>query len=398
MGSSPIIFTPPASNRALGGNASLRTSSENSANSSCKSTIDTMRLSQTPPSLLSLLLVALSRTHTVNAGPYPKDDLHDLGYAYLMDRQCVSYCGYNNMYCCSAGEACYTNAANQATCTAVAGGGGAYGVYTTVYTETDLLLRTSTYTSWYAVATPVATPTQVVPAVCTTSLGQSSCGIICCAGDQRCAAAGTCTPYSSNYVAPTSAAGSAPYRPTSGGIATTTSIVSATTTAPFIPPATASGSNLPTPSASSSNGLSPGAIAGIVIGVIAGIILLLLFCFCCIIKAGFDGLLALFGLGKRKRRSTERVEVIEERYSRHGSGTGRAAHSTWFGAGRPATVTESRKKKSSGFGGLGYVGAGLLGLAAVLGLKRRHDRKSEKPARSEVSSSYYSYTDTSASK
>ncbi|PMD48551.1 hypothetical protein L207DRAFT_575213 [Hyaloscypha variabilis F] len=351
-----------------------------------------MRLSQTPPSLLSLLFVVLSRTHTVHAGPFPKDDLHDLGYAYLMDRQCVSYCGYNNMYCCSAGEACYTNAENIATCTAVAGGGGAYGVYTTVYTETDLVLRTSTYTSWYAQATPTA----VAPAVCTPSLGQSSCGTICCAGDQRCAAAGTCTPYSSYYVTSTSAAGSAPYRPTSGGIATATSTVSATTTAPFISPATASGSTLPITSSSSNNGLSPGAIAGIVIGVIAGITLLLLFCFCCILKAGFDGLLALFGLGKRKRRSTERVEVIEERYSRHGSGTGRAAHSTWFGAGRPATVTESRKKKSSGFGGLGYVGAGLLGLAAVLGLKRRHDRKSEKPARSEVSSSYYSYTDTSA--
>jgi hypothetical protein len=142
--------------------------------------------------------------------------------------------------------------------------------------------------------------------------------------------------------------------------------------------------------------LSAGAIAGIVIGVIAGIILLLLFCFCCIIKAGFDGLLALLGLGKRRRRSSERVEVVEERYSRHGSGAVRNTHNTWFGSSRPTRVTETRKKKSSGFGGLGYVGAGLLGLAAVLGLKRRHDRK-EKTERSDISSSYYSYTDTSAS-
>jgi hypothetical protein len=355
-----------------------------------------MRLSQTPPSLLSLLFLVLSRPHTVTAGPFPKDDLHDLGFSYLMDRDCVSYCGYNNMYCCSAGEACYTNAQNIATCTAGAGvvaGGGAYGVYTTVFTETDLVLRTSTYTSWYAVATP--TPTAIVPAVCTSALGQSSCGIICCASDQKCAAAGTCTP--SNYVPSTSATGSEPYRPTSGGISTATTVVSATTTAPFTPPATASGSSIPITKSGSSNGLSPGAIAGIVIGVIAGIILLLLFCFCCIIKAGFDGLLALFGVGKKKRRSTERVEVIEERYSRHGSGTGRNTHSTWFGAGRPARVTETRKKKSSGFGGLGYVGAGLLGLAALLGLKRRHDRKSEKPPTSDISSSYYTYTDTSAS-
>jgi hypothetical protein len=319
-----------------------------------------------------------------------------------MDRDCVTPCGYMNKYCCGTGEACYTNAQDIATCTAVgegSGSGGGYSVYATVFTETDTVLTTSYYTSWYATATTWVqqpAPTGVIP-ICTTELGESSCGNICCASDQRCAASGSCTGYTSTYYpVSTSAAGSAPYRPTSGGISTQTTVVSATTTASFTPPATASGSSLPITSSSSSNGLSPGAIAGIVIGVIAGIVLLLLFCFCCIIKAGFDGLLALFGLGKKKRRSTERVEVIEERYSRHGSGTARPAHSTWFGAGRPATVTETRKKKSSGFGGLGYVGAGLIGLAALLGLKRRHDRK-EKPARSEVSSSYYSYTDTSAS-
>jgi len=142
--------------------------------------------------------------------------------------------------------------------------------------------------------------------------------------------------------------------------------------------------------------LSGGAIAGIVIGTIAGIILLLLICFCCIVKAGFDGLLALFGFGKRRRR-TERIETVE-RYSRHGSGTAsrRDTHTGWFG--RPARVDETRKKKSGGFGGLGAVGAGLVGLAVILGLKRRHDRKEK--ARSDISSSYYtdSYTGTSASK
>lgn len=60
-------------------------------------------------------------------------------------------------------------------------------------------------------------------------------------------------------------------------------------------------------------------------------------------------------------------------------------------------MDSSRKKKSSGFGGLGAVGAGLAGLALVLGLKRKNDK--EKPARSDISSSYYtdSYTGTSAS-
>jgi hypothetical protein len=149
--------------------------------------------------------------------------------------------------------------------------------------------------------------------------------------------------------------------------------------------------------------LSGGAIAGIVIGTIAGVILLLLFCFCCILKAGFDGLLAIFGLGNRRnRRSRERVEVVEERYSRHGSGTAsrRDTHTGWVGAGgRPARVTETRKKQSSGFGGLGAVGAGLLGLAVILGLKRNRDRK-EMVERTEVNSSYYtdSLTGTSESK
>jgi hypothetical protein len=363
-----------------------------------------MPLSQTPASLLSLLLVALSQTPYANASPYPKDDLRDLGYEYLMGRQqCVIPCGYNDAYCCAAGSSCYTNAQNVAACTAVGAepGNDAYTVYQTVFTETDTHLTTSYYTSWYPPSTPVPAPlTTTAVAIapsCTSALGESLCGTICCASYQRCAYANSCTAYTSVYVPATSAAGSAPLRPTSGGVSTSTAVFSATTTVSFTPPATASGSTLPITSSSSNNGLSPGAIAGIVIGVIAGIILLLLFCFCCIIKAGFDGLLALFGLGKKKRRSSERVEVIEERYSRHGSGTARPTHSTWFGAGRPATVTESRKRKSSGFGGLGYVGAGLLGLAAVLGLKRRQDRK-EKPARSEVSgSSYYSYTDTSAS-
>jgi hypothetical protein len=42
----------------------------------------------------------------------------------------------------------------------------------------------------------------------------------------------------------------------------------------------------------------------------------------------------------------------------------------------------------------------LLGLAAVLGLKRRADNKKEKRPRSDVSSTYYtdSFTGTSASK
>ena len=378
-----------------------------------------MRLSQTPPTLVSLLLVLLSQTE---AAPTPKDILERLGFGYmeLEERSGVTNCGAQGQYTCTGAEACYTNAAQVAYCSVPNGvavatteGSGGYAVYTTTYTETDLVLRTSTYSSWYQAATSyVATTTEnwtpvASAAICDTSQQQTSCGAICCASNQDCAYAGSCVPKVSSwtYVATAVATStySAPLRPTSGTVTTSTSTKSATTTAPFISPATASGSSLPITSSSTSHGLSGGAIAGIVIGTIAGVILLLLICFCCIVKAGFDGLLALFGLGSRRnRRSRERVEVVEERYSRHGSGTAsrRDTHTGWFGAGgRPARVTETRKKKSSGFGGLGAVGAGLVGLAVILGLKRRHDKK-EMTQRSDISSSYYtdSYTGTSASK
>lgn len=371
-----------------------------------------MRFSQTPPSLISLLLVALSQITTVTAGPFPKDPLHDLlGLGWLQPRDCASYCGAENQYCCTAGQACFTNAQNVAYCSAGAAVSG-YGVYTTTWTETDLVTYTSTYSSYYQIATTTqvyasASTYTAAPAICTTSLGESSCGTICCAESQRCAFAGSCTAYTSSFLATSTY--SAPLRPTSGGVSTQTAIVSATTTEPFISPATASGSTLPITSAGSGHGLSAGAIAGIVIGTIAGVILLLIICFCCIVGTIFDGLLGLFGLGKRKNRDrtrTERVEVTE-RYSRHGSGTAsrRDTHTGWFGGGgggRPARVVESRRteKKSSGFGGLGLVGAGLLGMAAILGLKRREDRKAKSNAgRSDISSSYYtdSYTGTSAS-
>lgn len=274
-----------------------------------------MRLSQTPPTLLSLLLAFISHTEAI---PTPKDILEKLGYGYMELEERSINCGASGQYTCTGAEACYTNAAQVAYCSvpnnAVAAttvGIGGYAVYTTTYTETDLVLRTSTYTSsWYAAATSyVATTENWTPVAsnpaCDTNSGQTSCGAICCASDQTCAYSGMCTARVSSwtYVATAAASSySAPLRPTSGTTTTSTSTKSATTTVPFISPATASGSSLPITSSSTSHGLSGGAIAGIVIGTIAGIILLLLICFCCIVKAGFDGLLALFGLGSRNKR------------------------------------------------------------------------------------------------
>lgn len=369
-----------------------------------------MRFSQAPPTLLSLLFVVLSHSNPASAGPFPKDSLHDLGFSFLMNRGCNSYCGADNQYCCTAGQACYTNAANVAYCGTTTAADSGWAVYTTTYTETDLILRTSTYSSYWAggATSTAAAGGSTATCVPDTSLGETGCGSICCTNSQTCAYWGKCqdvavTTSWSYAASTTTATGSEAIRPTSGTSTTTTNTVKVTTTAPFGTPASATSTATGLAVTTTSHSLSGGAIAGIVIGVIAGIILLLLFCFCCVLKAGFDGLLAIFGLGPSKRRRSE-TRVTEERYSRHGSGTAsrRATHTGWFGGGsRPARVVETRKqKKSSGLGGLGAVGAGLVGLAVILGLKRKNDKKEKSTVVSDLSSSYYtdSYTGTSASK
>lgn len=352
-----------------------------------------MRLSQAPPTLLSLLFTVLLHTENVGAIPFSFDFLHARGGS--------GNCGAQLQYTCESGEGCFTTS-DVAYCSAtVAGAATGYGVYTTTYTETDLVLRTSTYTSAWAVATGVA--------ICATESAQTSCGAICCASTQGCYTLGSCTELATSLwdystmpvptVTNTVSSASAPLRPTSGASTT----ASATTTVPFISPATASGSVIPiTGAATAHKGLSAGAIAGIVIGVLAGIVLLLLLCFCCLGIKIFEGILGIFGIGgKKKRRSTtERIETTE-RYSRHGSGTAsrRDEHKTWYGGTRPTRVTERKEKKSSGLGGLGAVGAGLAGLALILGLKRKNEKK-VMVERSDIGSTYYtdSYTGTSESK
>merc|ERR1712225_200475 len=79
------------------------------------------------------------------------------------------------------------------------------------------------------VVVPVPTAADT-PAICTTSLGQSSCDKICCAADQRCHGPNTCTPYSSTYLGTSTYIGGtstyvAPVRPTSGGVSSATSLL-----------------------------------------------------------------------------------------------------------------------------------------------------------------------------
>src|SRR4051812_45756682 len=150
-----------------------------------------MQLSQTPPALISLLFVLLSHTHTARAIPL----FQDLGFGFIHGRQ-NGNCGSENQYTCIQGEGCFT-ANNIAYCSATpaaAVGGGGFAVYTTTYTETDLILRTSTYTSSWAGVTQTqawAPPPSTGAAICSAALGQQSCGAICCASSQGCFTSGS---------------------------------------------------------------------------------------------------------------------------------------------------------------------------------------------------------------
>ncbi|KAI0206189.1 hypothetical protein F4808DRAFT_406369 [Astrocystis sublimbata] len=359
-----------------------------------------MRLTHPSPALLTLLLASLTA-----AVPYPRDSLRDNGFGYLMQQECAEYCGAQNELCCSADEACYTSAGTP-TCT-----GRAHLLaerdYTTTWTET--LTFTSTISSWYVPTTTAGVGSDGGPCIPPEGSGQIACGPICCATWQYCAYDGQClaNPGFSTWTEVLTTGVyvttqfSAPYRPTSGPSATesepTGTFASATESASNTSPAEVSTSN---------NSLSAGAIAGIVIGTIAGVILLLLLCFCCIAR-GLWGIVAGILGGGKKKRGSERIEVTEERYSRHGSASAaaRPAHRRWFGgggSGRPATAS-SRKEKTSG-GGLGWLAAGAGAAALLLGLRRgdKDKRKgtSGRPSRSDWSSSYYSdsYTADSPSK
>ena len=358
-----------------------------------------------PPTLLSLLAVILSSTHTTHAIPFPQDQFSE-DNSTLVERTCAYPCGYIGICCGGPGE-CYTDANNQAQCSGSSGGSspqvaaaannGQWQLYTTTYTETDLVTRTSTYSSLLQSATVQAAPAATLS--CHTDLGEKPCGSICCASGQVCQYQGQCiasggNDVSSSYLASvmaTPAAGSPYFRPTTATTATVTSTGSVTTTVPYgtpSPTTSSGGSAAGMQSTTSNNGLSGGQIAGIVIGVLLGILLLLIICGCLCFRGLLDTVLAFFGLGPRRRR---REEIIEERYSHHHSGAGGGGGRRWFGQG-PARPR--RERDSGGFTGWATVAGGLTALAVLLGLRRRRDRRDKQ---SEVSYSSYSYYDTSES-
>ncbi|KAF1356870.1 hypothetical protein BDV97DRAFT_365579 [Delphinella strobiligena] len=364
---------------------------------------------------LACLFTTLLTITPVEGSPSPKESwsqLRGLSWNVLFGRgsgsSCPNACGWNSQLCCASYEACYTDSSDQAQCSATTAttaavvteiNSGYWNYYTTVYTQTDLVTVTSTYSSWcastaatntwVAATTTWAAATSTASASCDWNNNESACGDICCASDQYCYSSGQCSAVtggsSYSYYSSTESA-SAAVRPTSSSGVVVTATSSPTTTVPYIAPvATGANITLTGSESSHSGGLSGGAIAGIVIGVLLGLFLLaLLILFCC--ARGIW--VALFG--GRRRRTTEREEYYESHRHRSGSGAaGAAGGRTWYG--RPARVETSRKEKTSGaFGETLGIAAALAGLAAILGLKRSRDRRREEE-KSDLSSNYYSY-------
>ncbi|OBT73223.1 hypothetical protein VF21_08872 [Pseudogymnoascus sp. 05NY08] len=358
-----------------------------------------------------LLLLTLTTLLTpALAGPFPRNAAHDYnGSGFLMHRQCDSYCGYGDAYCCSAGQVCTTDAANVAACvapTAGSGGGdGSWNYYTTTIVDAVETTRVVTISSFIGAAASSQPYIAQSTAVCYAPL--TSCGTICCATNQECHTSGQCrAKQGSSGSGGGVTSGPQPTAPVKGTsvIATT---VPVTTTQGFVAPVETTGSS-ETITSGHKSGLSGGAIAGIVIGVIAGIIFLLLLCACCCLSAGIKGVWHLIS-GKKKgdSRRGSRTEVTETRRhsTRYGGSAAsrRETHGGWFG-GAVASGKDSRhgekhdkhKKEAVGLAGLG------LGLAALwagmkFNKKKKEERRQSGSYYTSYSESYTGTTDSSSS-
>ncbi|CAI7630527.1 unnamed protein product [Penicillium bialowiezense] len=303
-----------------------------------------------------------------------------------IEKRCANPCGYNDWLCCSSGQTCSTNSANEAVCSDSGGSSGEYQYFTTVYTltETDLSTITSVWSSQLAAATSTGT--------CRADIGETKCGTRCCEAAQECQD-GECVAESSSVaVTATGTDGEATpgVRATSNGASTVTATSAPTTTEGFTAPVGTDGADLIGVKASdNSGGLSGGAIAGIVIGSIAGAFLLLLICACLCCKGAMEGLFAALGIGKRRRKDTT---YVEERHSHHSHSRPPppAGRRTWFGA-KPAAEGSDVSEKKNSWGKIAII---LGALAFCLGLKRHRDKEhDDSKTESSYPSSYYYYSD-----
>ena len=298
--------------------------------------------------------------------------------------------------CCNtgAGGYCSTDTAEIAYCitevqpeTTPPPAQGYYTYWTVTTYETDTVMTTYTYSSWIGITTQVQVQTCPMDWAGMTTV----CGGMCCSTNQYCNL-GTCTTNGAAYTV-TGAGATAGTRGTSVTGAIITSTISPTVTTGFGTPVPASSGNVTLVSGTTgSSGLSGGAIAGIVLGVIFGLLLLLLICLCLCLRAGAEAILSFFGLGRRRRRRGRVIE--EERIERRRRGTvdGRR----WYGeTDRPSrtSVTRIEERRTSGAGGFGGLaaGLGLGGLAAALGFRRAEEGRRRRDDKTDTEVSYDSY-------
>jgi hypothetical protein len=354
-----------------------------------------MRVLNLPSTLITALLLQPITASIIPTFLASFEDLQNVR------KRCDNPCGYYGQLCCESAGQCYTDSNGQAQCGSAPAANnnddGQWQYLTTTYVMTDEVTVTTTL-SWQV--TPTPEPCNSCNS-CEYSLGETPCGSMCCKSGQYCQQEGMCVAvggdssgaYGTLFTVTTINTVTAPARPTSDTIFTITQTGGEviTTTQAYITPTGTGGAILTGPQAENEGGgLSGGAIAGIVIGVIAAIIILLLICICCCAKGLIDGILGIFGLGPRRKRREE--TEIYERHSHHHHGS-RTGGRTWFGTRpRRSGSRVSEKKSGSGWGTFAGVSAALGGLALLLGMKRKKDRRDDKSSTGYGSSYYSDYT------
>jgi ubiquitin-activating enzyme E1 len=349
-----------------------------------------MVLFKAPAAILSLLALSFLPS-TLSLVPTPAarlDNFDRLKLALAKRQECAGIqCGWYNQVCCTGGAQCGVNEKNEAICI-TANDGWIYSTF--YYTQAATITKASIW-STYIGPNPTGSACN----------SKDVCGSACCGSGEWCADASNnvCKVIGGGSAGSPGVTGtgtnpSAPVRPTSNGVIVITATGSATATVPFTTPIPTGVNGTLVEANSGGRGLSGGAIAGIVIGVIAGIILLLLICFYCCAKAAFDGILAIIGLGKKKRHTHEETTYIEEHHSGAAAGGRR-----WYGQAGSARPSRPPKKDSGGLGKMLGLGAGVAGVAALLGMRKKNDRKHHDDKSTTVTDSSYYYSDyTSTSK